>query len=280
LSINAGSGTVNLGGAVGASKALESLTVTAGQAQINGGSVRTQWNQTYNAPVVLGANTTLTTSQSDIIFNSTVNSAAGTTRNLTTNIVPNTNYFWVDWTSSTSNQVFGTFNINGEAISVTYTNNSGQVNGSGLSYAFAQTSSGTNYWTGYLGAQFSGASPYTSAQVQNGPTGHDMIALQFAGSQTLTFGKSVENLAFSIISMNGGGYEFNQDFDIVSHAGLNGAGPGYYGGGNLVKATGNGTFQLNDGGVNSASQGGWSEPHGTIRFNKAFTELTWNSRSN
>ena len=273
LTINAGTGKVAFGGAVGSSKELASLTVNSGLAEINGGLVSTTGAQTYNAPVVLGADTTFTTRQKDIVFNSTVNSTLGHNWNLTANILPSSTYHWVDWTSADATNVYGNVTIDGEVINVTYSNQSGQLN-NGKAYEFAQLDSGVNYWTGQNGAGFSGASPYVSAQVANGPTGPDIIALRFAGSQTLTFEKPVENLAFSVVSLNGNGFEFNQNFDIVSYTGLNGAGPGYWGSGPLVKEQVNGAYQLNDAG------GVGSEPHGTIRFNKSFSELTWKSQSN
>ncbi|MGC8539759.1 MAG: beta strand repeat-containing protein [Phycisphaerae bacterium] len=59
LTINAGTGTVTFGGAVGQSHALANLTVT-GLTQINGGTVTTNGGQSYNSTVALGANTVLT----------------------------------------------------------------------------------------------------------------------------------------------------------------------------------------------------------------------------
>ena len=273
VTINAGGGTVTFQGAVGTSKALASLDATGGSVAIDGGAVTTKGVQTYNAPVVLGADTTLSTTQSDIVFNSTVNSDnSAAPRNLTTTITPNNTYYWVDWTSADATHVYGTINVGGETINVTYTNAQG--------YYAAQLSGGTNYWTGYIGGGFNGASPYTSANVANGPATSDIIQLRYAGPQTLTFSQSVENLAFSVVSMNGNGYGFNQDFTIESYSGYNGAGAGYYGGGSFIKVVDGNVYKLNDGGVNASSVGGKSEPHGTIRFANAFDSLIWNSLSN
>ncbi|MHC4618366.1 MAG: beta strand repeat-containing protein [Planctomycetota bacterium] len=68
LTVNSGAGTTIFGGAVG-SDALDALsedtglgavtTNAAGTTQINGGSVTTTWDQTYNDPVTLGVDTTL-----------------------------------------------------------------------------------------------------------------------------------------------------------------------------------------------------------------------------
>ena len=81
--------------------------------------------------------------------------------------------------------------------------------------------------------------------------------------------------------MNGNGFEFNQDFEITSFTGFRGAGPGYFGGGIMEKVVTGSAYQLNDGGTNSSSQGNPPdpEPHGTIRFNKAFSKLAWKSQS-
>lgn len=69
LSVNAGTGSVTFGGAVGGSKALSSLSVTAGTIAINGGAVTTTGVQTYNGNITLGAaSTTLTQTNADTDF--------------------------------------------------------------------------------------------------------------------------------------------------------------------------------------------------------------------
>jgi len=69
LSVNAGTGSVTFGGAVGGSKALASLSVTAGTIAMNGGAVTTTGVQTYNGNVTLGAaSTTLTQTNADTDF--------------------------------------------------------------------------------------------------------------------------------------------------------------------------------------------------------------------
>ncbi|MCR9207343.1 MAG: YDG domain-containing protein [bacterium] len=274
VTIDAGTGSVTFAGAAGTSKALSALTVTAGGGiHINGGAINTTGIQTYNSPVVLGAHTHFSTIQNDILFHSTVDSdSAANQWDLTATITPSNVYHWVDWTTwdSVSRTATGTITVGSDVITVTYHNPQGIFG--------IQTSGGTNYWTGRNGTAFVGESPYVSDNVANGPSTTDLIQLQYAGTQTLSFSESVENLAFSIMSMNGNGYGFDQDFTIESYSGLNGAGPGYYGGGTMTKAIVGDTFQLNDGGMNSASDG-HSEPHGTIRFNNAFSELTWESLS-
>ncbi len=276
VTVNAGTGTVTFGGGVGGGKALASLTATADAGiHINGGQVSTEGIQTYNSPVLLGAHTNFSTIQNDIIFASTVDSDSASNQwNLTATITPGKSYYWVDWINwdEATKTATGTITVGSDVINVTYYNPQG-IN-------LAQTSGGTNFWTGYLGGAFAGASPYVSSNVANDPSTSDIIQLRYGGSQTLTFSQSVENLAFSVVSMNGNGYGFDQDFTIEGNSGINGAGPGYYGSGTFVKSIVGNTFQLNDGGANGASVGGNSEPHGTIRFGNAFSSLTWNSLSN
>jgi hypothetical protein len=68
--------------AVGNTTALTTLTTNAsGTTYINGGAITTSSTQTYNDAVVLGADTTLTTTDSNITFSSTVD-GDGTARDL------------------------------------------------------------------------------------------------------------------------------------------------------------------------------------------------------
>ncbi len=59
LAVKTGASTATLGGAIGATTALTSLSVT-GPGTINGGAITTSGNQTYTGAVTLGANTVLT----------------------------------------------------------------------------------------------------------------------------------------------------------------------------------------------------------------------------
>ena len=64
--------------AVGNTTALTTLTTNAsGTTYINGGAITTSSTQTYNDAVVLGADTTLTTTDSNITFSSTIDSDSG-----------------------------------------------------------------------------------------------------------------------------------------------------------------------------------------------------------
>lgn len=163
--------------------------------------------------------------------------------------------FWTDWTAGTAGAngtATGVLDIGGTLVDVTY---SGQIQ-------FIQTNGGTNYWTEPNPAN----RPYTSASVDNAPPASDIIALSQATTRTLTFSQPVQNLLFGVVSLNGNGYRFNQDFDIVSF------GQGFWGAGTLTRQDlGGGIYQLN---------GATGEPHGIIEFQSAVTSITWDSLSN
>ena len=159
---------------------------------------------------------------------------------------------WADWTSGVAGQngsAVGSFSTGTGTVDIGY---SGEV-------AFIQTGSGTNYFS------HGGTSPYTSPLVDNDPTAAEMIGLSLATSKTLSFSTAVDNLFFAVVSLNGNGYKFDSDFEIVS------AGCGYWGCGTLTKVDlGGGKFQLN----------GSGEPHGVIRFTGAVSSITWTSLTN
>lgn len=180
---------------------------------------------------------------------------------------------WVDWQTSTTDSngftAFGTITTSTDTVNVTYNNPIG--------IAFYQTGAGgePDYWaqgpSGSLGRD-PARSPYTSTGptgVDNIPDGTDMIALTFAGPQTLTFSKAIANPYFSYISLNGNGYGFDQDFDILSFGDgvLNDI--GYWGAGTSSKSITASEFQLL----------GTGEPHGTLRFTGAFSSVSWRSLS-
>jgi hypothetical protein len=159
--------------------------------------------------------------------------------------------FWTDWISGTagaSGSASGVIDFGGgNIVNVDYT---GEM-------VFIQTNGGTNYWIP--------SAPYISAQVDNAPPDSDIVALSSATSKTLTFSMPIDNLFFAVVSLNGNGYQFDQDFEVVSF------GPGYWGNGTLTKQDlGNGQFQLN----------GTGEPHGVIRFTGAVSSITWTSLTN
>jgi hypothetical protein len=181
--------------------------------------------------------------------------------------------YWTDWTGGDTNPGVG-FTGNGTITTPTATVNVTYTNAAGI--GFYQSSGGTDYWTPRTPA---GNSPYTSSQVDNAPTGTDIIALQYAGNQTLTFSQTVLNPVFAFVSLNGNGYAFlNQDFEILSYgAGLGAAAPGdnncgFYGCGSVTKQV----VDLGGGNIEYRLIG-TGEPHGAIRFTGAFDQLTWRS---
>ncbi|MES2325312.1 MAG: PEP-CTERM sorting domain-containing protein [Pseudomonadota bacterium] len=176
--------------------------------------------------------------------------------------------FWTDWTGdNTAQSGFqgnGTITTNTATIGVTYTNPIG--------VGFYQTSGGIDYWTGGSGP----TSPYTSTAVDNRPTGTDIIALRYLGTQTLTFSEAIANPVFAFASLNGNGYAFDRDFDLLSLGGVDGNACGYWGCGGATKVVvdmGGGVFQYR---LNSTG----GEPHGALQFRGAFNSVTWLSTSN
>ena len=181
-------------------------------------------------------------------------------------------FFWTDWTGAdldpgTGFRAQGTITTTTSTVGVTYTN----ANGIG----FYQPSGGIDYYVG-VGA---GTSPYTSAIVDNRPTGTDIVALSQAGTQTLQFTEAIANPVFAFVSLNRNGYAFDQDFDILSIGGTDGHACGYWGCGGASKVVvdlGGGNFEYQ---LNSNNVGG-TEPHGTLQFKGAFSTVTWRSSTN
>ena len=154
---------------------------------------------------------------------------------------------WVDWHTVLQNgDVEGTATVQGGTVTVTY---SGER-------SFVQTSCGTNYWNP--------SAPYISVTVPNAPPDCDIIALSQATSKTLTFSEPVANVFFAVVSLNGNGYRFDRDFDILSF------GLGYWGNGTLTKQVNLPTYDLI----------GSGEPHGVIQLLGNFTDVSWTSLSN
>lgn len=162
---------------------------------------------------------------------------------------------WVDWTSASPGSVVGTIDLGGgQTIGVTY---SGE-------FGFAQTSGGTSFYTDYDNNGSPTTTTYTSPAVQNGPTGSDIIALSQASQKTLTFSQPVNDLFFAIVSLNGNGYLFDQDFDVMSY------GQGFFGNGSATRVA------LPDGRFSVVGNG---ELHGVLRIDGAVQSLTWTSQT-
>ncbi|MEO6278896.1 PEP-CTERM sorting domain-containing protein [Roseateles sp.] len=177
--------------------------------------------------------------------------------------------FWTDWQGDDLDpgvgfQAQGVITTTTSSVTVTYTNARG--------VGFYQPAGGIDYYTN-VG---SGTSPYESSTVDNRPTGTDIIALQFAGTQTLQFSQAIANPVFAYVSLNGNGYGFDQDFDILSYDDpATGHACGYWGCGTSYKNVvdlGGGVFQY--------QLLGTGEPHGALRFKGSFDTVHWNSLSN
>ena len=185
--------------------------------------------------------------------------------------------FWTDWTGTDQDSGVGfegqgTIATESSLVGVTYTNANG--------ISFYQSSGGIDYYQNARSGRDDSISPYTSDTVDNSPTGTDIVALNRAGNQMLTFSEAIANPVFAFVSLNGNGYAFlNQDFNILSVGGEDGNSCGYWGCGGVTKNIvdiGGGNFIYE---LNSTNIGG-SEPHGLIQFTGAFETLTWESASN
>lgn len=183
-------------------------------------------------------------------------------------------YFWTDWQTDEGGGVYtGQLTTSGSTVDVTYTNTNGigffqnGTSGNTTDY-FAQGGSGS------LGRDPS-RSPFTSAEVENIPTAAEMIALSRAGTQKLEFSEAIANPVFSYVSLNGNGYAFDQDFEILSFGDGTANDIGYWGAGTSTKSVvdlGGGNFEYR--------LLGTFEPHGTLRFLGSFDTVNWRSLSN
>ncbi|MCB1947333.1 MAG: PEP-CTERM sorting domain-containing protein, partial [Thauera sp.] len=116
--------------------------------------------------------------------------------------------YWTDWTggdldSGNGFRGVGTITTSNATVTVTYTNPQG--------IAFYQPSGGAYYYSNGTDGP-AGTSPYTSSAVDNRPGTTDIIALRYAGLQTLSFSQAIANPVFAYVSLNGNGYGFDQDF--------------------------------------------------------------------
>lgn len=179
--------------------------------------------------------------------------------------------FWTDWQGGDLDagagfQAQGVITTMTSSVTVTYTNPDG--------IGFYQPSGGIDYYAN--GANAGLTSPYESSIVDNRPTGSDIIALQYAGTQTLQFSQAIANPVFAYVSLNGNGYSFDQDFDILSYGDpATGHACGYWGCGTSYKNV----VDLG-GGVFEYQLLGTGEPHGAIRFKGSFDTVHWTSLSN
>lgn len=184
---------------------------------------------------------------------------------------------WVDWQSEMTDQngytATGVITSGSSTVTVTYNN----PNGIGFSQL---NGGGTDYWQNGRTGRDPNTSPYTSTGtngVDNIPDGTDILALRFAGLQTLSFSEAIANPYFAYVSLNGNGYGFDQDFEILSYGSGNVDGNGtddcgFWGCGTSTKSIDptSGEFQLL----------GTGEPHGVLRFTGTFSQVSWRSLSN
>ena len=174
--------------------------------------------------------------------------------------------FWTDWTggdldSGPGFQAQGTITTGSSTVTVTYTNPQG--------ISFYQPSGGTYYYDGGTDGA-GGTSPYTSSAVDNRPPTTDIIALNSRGQQTLTFSQAIANPVFAYVSLNGNGYAFDRDFDILSYGDpSNGNACGHWGCGTSSKSIVGAEYQLL----------GTGEPHGVLQFKGTFSSVSWRSLS-
>ena len=187
---------------------------------------------------------------------------------------------WADWTSSTGGAPFtalGTITTDTATVGVTYTNPNGVLD----LYQGA-----VDYWANTR-LRDPATSPYTSLPnaaigspgVDNIPDGTDIIRLRYAGTQTLTFSEAIANPIFAFVSLNGNGYAFDQDFELLSFAGGNVDGNGvddngYWGGSSTTQKQ---VVEVSPGVFEYRLISTSGEPHGALRFTGAFDEVTWRS---
>jgi hypothetical protein len=179
--------------------------------------------------------------------------------------------FWTDWTGADLDggpgfKAQGTITTGSSSVNVTYTNPQG--------ISFYQPGGGTYYYSNGTDGP-NGTSPYTSTLVDNRPATTDIIALRYAGMQTLAFSQAIANPVFAYVSLNGNGYAFDQDFDILSFGDGTENAYGYWGPGTSYKNVvdlGGGQYEY--------QLLGTGEPHGTLRFTGTFSNVSWRSLSN
>ena len=233
LIINAGSGNVDFGGAVGATTALVGLAVTGGKVTL-GGNVTTSGNQTFTGPVVLSATDTLNSSagNGNVAFSSTVDGTTVSQQGLTV-------------TSGTGNVPFG-----------------GIVGG--IKALLSRTVNGATMSTGKVAA----ATPTTTTAAVSQTTNNvvNTISTIVGGSSSGSSGSTSPSPSSSV-SSSGGGTRlafatdvFSKDYKLVSispalsqqNPSSNSAGSSLFGG----SAPGGNTTAAATGGNGGANSGG------------------------
>lgn len=154
---------------------------------------------------------------------------------------------WTDWTSYTTGASGSASGIIEPGLTVTY---NGDI-------AFAQTGTGTNFWTEGSPAPYTG-----SALVDNAPTASEMIAMSSVSTNnTVTFSHAVTNPIMAIVSQGQPSFSVSYDFDTPFT--LLSEGRGFWG---------DGTYSLLAGDI---LQG--YELHGVIQFTGDVLSISWNT---
>jgi hypothetical protein len=243
LTINAGSGNVILGGAVGSNKALASLNITAGTTAINGGNVTTEGLQTYTSNVTLGAAATTlvqTTANTDFTFqnNKSFTNAVGGNATL---LVKTTGDILMTKSSSITSSA-GT-------LGITFNSDSDGTDGGGIAlFGATLNSNGGNITFG--GGTAGDGSGY--AQGLRTTTNYiSDIDSPSAGNMGITIGNSTITAAGGSISMKGQGRDGdgtigrNKGIELIGDTGRNVS----------VTTTGTGTITFDGlGGPESSSE--------------------------
>lgn len=199
LIVNAGTGSVTFGGAVGGNKALSSLSVTASSIAINGGGVTTEGLQTYNGNVTLGAaSTILTQTGADTDFTLQAGKSISNATNANASLVIKT--------TRDINMASGSaISSNAGALAVTLNSDSDATNGGGI---WLQTATGTGASINSNGGNItlSGGSDVATGYAQgrtstngNGIT-LDTATLNSSGGNILLRGKGTTGSPTAIVS--------------------------------------------------------------------------------
>jgi autotransporter-associated beta strand protein len=253
-----------LGSTVGATNELASLSVTGAAAHLYG-NISTIGSLSLNAAVTLHADTTLTTRGETITFGSTVESDGSLAgRNLTAVVQAPATYYWAAWDGADhrSKTVTGTITRPTDTITLTFTTTSTD---GGDTWVQSGTSNSNNYWS-----SSTSISPYLSTGMRTLPTPGESLFMYSRGDNTLTLSKAVDNIAMAVVSGINGGFEFNDDFEIISAGntnigGLGTAGNGYYGSGTVRKDVVADVYELN----------GSGEINATLLFGGPTTGISW-----
>ena len=151
---------------------------------------------------------------------------------------------WTDWISNTDNSAFGQLTVGTTVVDVNYSNTT--------DHAFVQTGTGINYWSE------SSPAPYTSGTVDNAPTPSEQIALDGAGTVTISFSETIINPYIAMNSWNGNTVDF-----LGTSISIDSSGYGYWG-------SGTATLNASDTGFS-----GSGEFHGVILLSGVYDSISF-----